>query len=152
MPSTGTAVIDNTIQAGTTLAEHKQQNAGKQTKYFDAHFHGPQIQYQENEYAKVASNYDNNTTVLELMGHLEREKRQTRNCFRRRCRQVSLNRKMLSIKLSGKLNFLLLVNELLYIFSFQTTEARDITYAQAQRRVANEEFLEAADIDGILRR
>ena len=102
MASTDTTVIDNTIQSGITLPEHKQQNAGKQPKYFYANVHGPQIQHQENKYAKMTSNYDNNTTVLELMGHLEREKRQTRNCFRRRCRQVSLNKKMLPIKLRGK--------------------------------------------------
>ena len=102
MASTDTTVIDNTIQSGITLPEHKQHNAGKQPKYFYANFHGPRIQHQENKYAKVASNYDNNTTVLELMGHHEREKRQTRNCFRRRCRQVSLNRKILPIKLRGK--------------------------------------------------
>ena len=119
MASRDTTVIENTIQAGTTLPEHKQQNSGKQPKYFYANVHGPQIIHQENKYAKVASNYDNNTTVLELMGHLEREKRQTRNCFRRRCRQVSLNRKMLPIKSRGKIIFLLLVNELLYIFLFR---------------------------------
>ena len=79
------------------MPEHTQQNAAKQPKYFNADFHGPEIQHQENKFAKVESNYDNNTSVLELMGHLEREKRQTRNCFRRRCRQVSLNRKISSI-------------------------------------------------------
>ena len=102
MASTDTTVIDNTIQSGITLPEHKQHNAGKQPKYLYANFHGPRIQHQENKYAKVASNYDNNTTVLELMGHLEREKRQTRNCFRRRCRQVSLNKKNVTYQIEGK--------------------------------------------------
>ena len=82
------------MQSGTTLPEHKQQNAGK---YLYANFHGPKIQHQENKFAKVASNHDNNTSVLQLMGHLEREKRQARNCFRRRCRQVSRKRKISSI-------------------------------------------------------
>ena len=91
---TNTSVIDNTMQSGATLPEHKQQNAGK---YLYANFHGPKTQHQENKFAKVASNHDNNTSVLQLMGHLEREKRQARNCFRRRCRQVSLNRKISSI-------------------------------------------------------
>ena len=97
MASTDTDVIDTTIQAGITLPDQKQQNANKQRKYFHTNFHGPEIQHQENKFAKVESNYDNNTSVLELIGHLEREKRQTRNCFRRRCRQVSLNRKISSI-------------------------------------------------------
>ena len=84
------------------MQEDTQQNARKQSKYLYTNYHGPKIiQHQENKYAKMASNYDNNTIAMELKGHLEREKRQTGNCFRRRCRQVSRDKRILLIILRG---------------------------------------------------
>ena len=63
----------------------------KPSKYMDASFR--ELHHQESKYTKLATRYDNDTTFLELIPHLEREKRQVRRCFRRRCSQASYNKK-----------------------------------------------------------
>ena len=87
------------------MPEDTQRNARKQPKYSYANYHGSEIQNQENKYAKVKVNYDNNTIAVELKGHLEREKRQAGNCFRRRCRQVGRNKRILPIILRGQKSY-----------------------------------------------
>ena len=82
--------IENHIRSGTTLSEHKQKDIIKQSKYLDATFH--ELHHQQGKYTKSATRYDNDTTVLEWIRHLEREKRQVRRCFRRRCTQASYDK------------------------------------------------------------
>ena len=63
----------------------------KPSKYMDASFR--ELHHQENKYTKSVTRYNNDTTVLEWIRDLEREKRQVRRCFRRRCSQASYNKK-----------------------------------------------------------
>ena len=86
-------LIDNFIRSGTTLSEQKLKDVIKQPKYLGASFR--ELHHQEGKYTKSATRYDNDTTVLEWILHLEREKRQGRRCFRRRCSQASYNKSVI---------------------------------------------------------
>ena len=86
--------IGNLIRFEKTQSEQGQKELIKQSKYLDASFR--ELHHHENKYTKLATRYDNDTTVLESIGHLEREKRQVRRCFRRRCSQASYDKKLLS--------------------------------------------------------
>ena len=83
--------IGNLIRFEKTLSEEEQKMLIKPSKYMDASFR--ELHHQESKYTKLATRYDNDTTFLELIPHLEREKRQVRRCFRRRCSQASYNKK-----------------------------------------------------------
>ena len=94
--------IGNLTRFEKTLAEEEQKELIKPSKYMDASFR--ELHHQENKYTKSVTRYDNDTTVLEWIRHLEREKRQVRRCFRRRCSQASYNKKLVSTISCGHKN------------------------------------------------